>query len=76
MLIILWRVGGVVLSRLSAFMPEMEAANEELETEIIAGTVSRRKIEISDGEEGEESYIEMVWSPFSVSLLPWYPSKI
>ena len=79
LIILFWREGeeGVVLSRLSSFMPAMQAANEELETEIAAGTVSRRNIETSD-EECEESYIEMVWSPFlslSVSLIPWYPSK-
>lgn len=49
----------IVMSRLNAFLPAMEAANKDLQAEIEDGTIGERNIEILDGEE-EERYIEMV----------------
>jgi len=48
----------IVMSRLNAFLPAMEAANKDLQGEIEDGTVGERNIEVLDGE--EERYIEMV----------------
>jgi len=48
----------IVMSRLNAFLPAMEAANKDLQGEIEDGTVGERNIEVLDGEEGR--YIEMV----------------
>ena len=48
----------IVMSRLNAFLPAMEAANKELQGEIEDGTAGERNIEVLDGE--EERYIEMV----------------
>ncbi|KAL0636871.1 hypothetical protein Q9L58_004092 [Maublancomyces gigas] len=47
-----------LLSRLNAFLPEISAANRELESEIAAGTIGARNIENVDGSK-DEAYIEM-----------------
>lgn len=49
----------IVMSRLNAFLPAMEAANKDLQAKIEDGTIGEQNIEILDGEE-EERYIEMV----------------
>ncbi|KAK5200915.1 hypothetical protein LTR16_004435, partial [Cryomyces antarcticus] len=52
-----------LLTRLSTFLPQLAAANSELDAERAAGQVLRHRMEISDGEEGagegEGPYIEM-----------------
>ena len=56
-------VGMIVMSRLNAFLPAMEAADKDLQAEIKDGTVGKRNIEVLDREEEEEEearYIEMV----------------
>lgn len=52
-------VGMIVMSRLNAFLPAMEAANKDLQAKIEDGTIGERNIEVLDGED-EERYIEMV----------------
>ncbi|TKA73071.1 hypothetical protein B0A49_02154 [Cryomyces minteri] len=52
-----------LLTRLSTFLPQLAAANSELDAERATGQVSRHRMEISDDEEGagegEGPYIEM-----------------
>jgi len=62
-------VGMIVMSRLNAFLPAMEAANKDLQAEIEDGTIGERNIEVLDGEE-EERYIEMVSEGVGVCPVP------
>lgn len=48
-----------ILSRLTAFLPQMKSANEDLERELAAGRGKELQVDDAD-EEGEERYIEMV----------------
>lgn len=59
-----------LLKRLRQFMPQMEAANEEIEEERAAGILAERNIEIT---EDDEPYIEMVSDSRALhSLAAWY----
>lgn len=51
-----------LLSRLSAFLPEMEHANADLQKEIAAGRGKSIILDEVDDEDGKE-YIEMVFNP-------------
>jgi hypothetical protein len=48
-----------LLEKLKKFLPEMAAANDALDAERSAGTLSERVIEMSD-DDNQERYIEMV----------------
>lgn len=48
-----------LLARLSAFLPQMKSANEELEKDIAAG-----KDVVMDDENEDKDYIEMVCIPY------------
>ncbi|KAF2138768.1 uncharacterized protein K452DRAFT_290418 [Aplosporella prunicola CBS 121167] len=45
--------------RLKAFLPQLAAANEELEREKAAGRLGERSLEVENGKENEGQYIEM-----------------
>ena len=67
-----------ILSRITAFLPQMKNANESLQRELAAGRANEIQLDQNDGGEGEgegedeESkgrYIEMVWYiPSEISL--------
>jgi hypothetical protein len=54
--------GSTVATRVASFLPELAAANHELEMERDAGTLNERRLEIEASENGtdDEQYIEMV----------------
>jgi len=60
--------GSDLLSRLSAFLPQMKDANEDLEKEIAAGRGKDLMLDEVDETDGKQ-YIEMVCR--SVSFLDW-----
>jgi hypothetical protein len=47
-----------LMSRLSSFLPQLRAANEGLEREIVSGNAS--DVRMDDVQDGDEQYIEMV----------------
>lgn len=53
--------GSDILSRVSAFLPQMKDANESLEREIAAGRGKDLRLDDVDDEEHEGRYIEMVY---------------
>jgi hypothetical protein len=57
--------GGGLRSRLKTFLPELKAANQELELEKVDGTIEHRNIEHVEEDEGP--YIEMVSTPHSTN---------
>jgi hypothetical protein len=52
---------GSLIQRLQHFIPEMKAANQELEKERAAGTLERRNIEKVEDEEGQHIEMVSVW---------------
>jgi hypothetical protein len=53
-------LGPDIRTFLKDFLPQLKAANEELEAERKQGTLKKREIDAVDGEDNEQ-YIEMVW---------------
>lgn len=58
---------GDILSRITAFLPQMRSANEDLQRELAAGRGKEAQLDYDgyegegESEEGEGRYIEMVW---------------
>lgn len=53
-------LGPDIRTFLKDFLPQLKAANEELEAERNKGTLKKREIDVVEGDE-DEQYIEMVW---------------
>lgn len=64
-------LGPDIRTFLKDFLPKLKAANEELEADRKQGTLKKREIDATDGDENEQ-YIEMVRVKFSHVLVSMY----